>query len=99
MWCGAFFTISGASCASRRMAIIASTNSSSVSFVSVSVGSIMSAPRHDEREVDRRRVEAVVDQALGDVERLHARLLLELRVGEHDLVHARLVVRGASSGP
>ena len=47
-----------------------STNRSSVSFDSVSVGSIMSAPCDDEREVDRRRVEAVVDEPLRDVHRV-----------------------------
>ena len=43
---------------------------------------------HDQREVDRRRVVAVVDQALGDVERRDA-VRLELPVREHALVHHR----------
>ena len=46
----------------------------------------------DQREVDRRRVEAVVDQPLGDVERRDARRLLAAPGREHDLVHAGPVV-------
>ena len=46
---------------------------------------------HDQREVDRRRVEAVVHQALADVDRVHAALRL-LLVGEDDLVQGRRVV-------
>src|SRR5262245_33289190 len=42
-WCGACRSVSGASAASRAISCIASTNSSSRSFGSVSVGSIISA--------------------------------------------------------
>ena len=42
-WCGASFSSSGSSAASRAIASIASQKASSVSFASVSVGSIISA--------------------------------------------------------
>ena len=45
----------------------------------------------EQREVDRRRVEAEVEQALGDVERLHPELALRRRAGEDELVHAGAV--------
>ena len=48
----------------------------------------------EQREVDRRRVEAVVEQALGEVERLEPELALHRRAGEHELVHADAVVGG-----
>jgi hypothetical protein len=44
----------------------------------------------DEREVHRRRVHAVVEQALGEVQRADAELLLHRRPGEDELVHAAL---------
>ena len=44
-----------------------------------------------EREVDRRRVKAEVEQALGHVQRLHAELALRRRPGEDELVHAEAV--------
>ncbi len=44
----------------------------------------------EQREVDRRRVEAEVEQALGEVERLDAQLPLHRAAGEHELVHAEL---------
>ena len=50
---------------SSRIAIIASMKRSSSAFDSLSVGSTISVP--GDREAHRRRVEAVVDQALGDV--------------------------------
>ena len=49
--------------------------------------------RDDEREVDRRRVEAVVHQPLGDVERRDAVLALQRARREHELVHAEPVER------
>src|SRR3954452_1134067 len=48
----------------------------------------------EQREVDRRRVEAVVEQALGEIERLEPEVLLHRRAGEHELVHADAVVGG-----
>ena len=36
-------------------------------LLSVSVGSIIMRPGHDQREADRLRMESVVDQPLGDV--------------------------------
>ena len=48
----------------------------------------------DEREVDRRRMIAVIDHPLGDVERAGALSLLPLP-GEDHLVHAAAVVRQA----
>ena len=42
-------------------------------------------PRDDQRKVDRRRVEAVIHQTLGDVQRVHVVLCLIL-VTEHDFV-------------
>ena len=47
----------------------------------------------DQREVDRRRVEAVVHQPLGDVERGDAVLALQVARREHELVHAEPVER------
>ena len=47
----------------------------------------------DQREVDRRRVEAVVHQPLGDVERRDAVLLLQRPRREDELVHAQPVER------
>ena len=47
----------------------------------------------DEREVDGRRVEAVVHQPLRDVERADPVLALERARAEHELVHAEAVVR------
>ena len=47
---------------------------------------------HDEREVHRRRMEAVVHQPLRHVERAHAVLLLQVARAEHELVHAEPVV-------
>ena len=44
-----------------------------------------------QREVDRRRMEAVVHQPLRDVERAGPVLLLEAARGEHELVHAEAV--------
>ena len=70
---------------------------SSVSTLSVSVGSIIRAPGDHQREIDRRRVEAVVEQALGDVERLHPVRSLDL-VGEHDLVQRGRSRRQSSRG-
>ena len=49
--------------------------------------------RHDEREVDRRRMEPVVHQPLCDVERGHAVLALQRSGREDELVHAEPVVR------
>ena len=46
-----------------------------------------------QREVDRRRVEAVVEQPLGEVEGADAELLLHRAAGEHELVHAGAVER------
>ena len=43
---------------------------------------------HDEREVDGRRVEALLEEPLGHVEGPHAVRLLERPGGEHHLVHA-----------
>ena len=91
--CGASFSSSGRSAASRAISSIASTNSSSVSFASVSVGSIISASGTIEREVDRRRVEAVVHEPLGDVERRDPVLALQRARREHELVHAEAVER------
>src|SRR3954452_22309701 len=48
----------------------------------------------EQREVDRRRVEAVVEQALGEIERLQAEVLLHRRAREHELVHSDAVVGG-----
>ena len=56
--------------------IIASMNRSSSRLLSVSVGSIISAPWHDQREADGVGMEAVVDQPLGDVAGAHALLRL-----------------------
>src|SRR5690348_3342660 len=47
----------------------------------------------DQREVDRRRVEREVEQALGEIERAQAELLLHRRAREDELVHAQAVVR------
>ena len=47
---------------------------------------------HDQREVDGRRVEVVVHQPLGDVQRRHAVLALQVARREHELVHAVAVV-------
>ena len=47
----------------------------------------------DEREVDRRRVEVVVHQPLGDVERRDPVLALQAARREDELVHAEPVVR------
>ncbi len=47
--------------------------------------------RHNQREVRGRRVNAEVEQALGNVECLDAESLLPIR-GEHELVHAGAVV-------
>ena len=49
--------------------------------------------RDDQREVDRRRVEAVVHQPLRDVERGDAVLALEAAGREHELVHAEPLER------
>ena len=92
-WCGASFSSSGSSAASRAIASIASQNASSVSFASVSVGSTISASGTIEREVDRRRVEAVVHQPLRDVERGAVVLPLQRPRREDELVHAEAVER------
>src|SRR5436190_10497076 len=47
---------------------------------------------HNEREVHRGRVIALVNQALGDVQRLDARLVLDVLAGQHHLVHTHAVV-------
>ena len=47
---------------------------------------------HDEREVDRRGVEALLEQPLGHVEGLDPRSLLQRRAPRHHLVHAGPVV-------
>ena len=81
--CGAFFSGLSARSArpssiariSSRIAIIASMKRSSSAFDSLSVGSTISVPAH--REAHRRRVEAVVDQPLGDVVDRDAARLLE----------------------
>ena len=49
---------------------------------------------HQQREVDRRRVVAVVEQPLGEVERADAQRALHRPAGEHELVHADAVVGG-----
>ena len=46
----------------------------------------------DQREVDRRRVEAVVDQALGDVVGTHPMFYALAGAGENDLVQHGAVV-------
>jgi hypothetical protein len=46
---------------------------------------------HDQREVDRRRVDPVVHQALGDVESGDAVLALQRARREDELVHAQTV--------
>ncbi len=53
----------------------------------------------DQREVDGRRVESLLEQALGDVEGLHARALLERRGRQDALVHAGAVVGGVEGCP
>ncbi len=42
---------------------------------------------HDEREIHRRRMKALIDQGLGEIERGHAGVLQELVV-EQRFVHA-----------
>ena len=49
--------------------------------------------RHDQREIDRRRVEAVVQQPLGDVHGADAPLAPQLAGAGHELVHAAVAVR------
>ena len=44
----------------------------------------------EQREVHRRRVEAVVEQPLGEVQRADPQLLLHRRARQHELVHAEL---------
>ena len=48
---------------------------------------------HQQREVDGRRVEVVVEQPLGEVERADPERLLHRPAGEHELVHAGAVER------
>ena len=48
---------------------------------------------HRQREVDRRGVEAVVEQPLGEVHRRDAALGLELRAAGDELVHAAIALR------
>ena len=48
---------------------------------------------NDEREIDRRCVEAVVEQAFGDVHRGHAGLLLDSAGTGDEFVHAAVAVR------
>ena len=73
----------------------ASAKASSVSLLSVSVGSIIIASGHREREIDRRRMEAVVEQPLGEVhrERFRPFSCFSARGGRHELVHAAVAVR------
>src|SRR5580704_19763149 len=47
----------------------------------------------EQREVDRRRVKAKVEQTLGEVERPDLKLASHGAPGEHELVHAELAVR------
>ena len=75
---------------SRAICFITAMNSSSVSLVSVSVGSIIMRLGHDQREVDRRRMDAEVEQALGDVERVDVLPFLPI-CREDELVHAGAV--------
>src|SRR4051794_8330702 len=48
----------------------------------------------EQREVDGRRMEAVVEQPLGEIERPEAEVLLHRRAREHELVHAEPVIGG-----
>ena len=64
--CGALCSKSAGSPVMRNSA---SAKASSVSLLSVSVGSIIIASLHDQREINRRGVIAVIDQPLGDVHR------------------------------
>ena len=90
--CGACFSglssRSAAPCSmariSSRIAIIASQKRSSSAWLSLSVGSIISVPATGKRH--RRRVEAVVDQPLGDVLDRDAGGLLERPQVEDALV-------------
>ena len=84
---------------SSAIASIASTKASRLDRGSVSVGSIMSASSTSKREVDRGRMEAVVEQPLGDVEGPHPMLALLTSSGEHELMHASAVVGQVVSGP
>ena len=75
---------------SPRMAIIASQNRSSSARSSLSVGSTISVPATGKRH--RRRVEAVVDQPLGDVVDADAGLLGQRAQVEDALVRDPVVV-------
>ena len=48
--------------------------------------------RDDQREVDRRCVEAVVEQSLGNVHRRDAKFLLQVLSRSNELVHAAFAV-------
>ena len=71
---GAPFTRSGSSSASRAIASIASQKASSALHALGLRRLDHQRLVDDQREVDRRRVEAVVDQPLGDVQGFHAAL-------------------------
>ena len=89
--------ISGSSSASARIASIASAKRVE-RLAGLGLGRLDHQRLVDEqREVDRRRVEAVVEQPLGDVERLHPELALGRLAGEHELVH-RPAVEGRAAG-
>ena len=91
---GALRAISGSSAPSRRMSAI-DVGERVERLLRLRLGRLDQQRLVDEqREVDGRRVEAVVEQALGEVERLEPEVLLHRRAREHELVHADAVVGG-----
>ena len=83
---GASRTNSGCCSASWLIAIIASANASELLFSLTFRGLDHDRARDDQWEINRWRVEAVIDQSFGNIEGADSQFFL-VSIGEHDLVH------------